>query len=261
MRMNNIAGVSRWDNAADKLKYWMDTDNYFEKFVKKVRIRPDWTVLDIGCGPGDISIWAAKRAKQVTSLDHSGRMLDFLKAKMHTEGLDNISCIQCSWDDEKADELDVHDVVIASRSVGSLLNNKEILYKIDRHAGRYVYLTIPVETRMPAQQSISKIIGNRYRKSTDFIFIYNQLYRMGIRANVEFIYARNKFTDTNDVLERYRWGAGELTPIQENDILTLLAKTLVKQKDGSLSFPYDDLCWALIRWQKTGNSKKHYRKK
>jgi ubiquinone/menaquinone biosynthesis C-methylase UbiE len=49
--------------------------------VKKVIIQPSWTVLDIGCGPGDVSIWAAKRAKHVTALDHSGKMLSFLKER------------------------------------------------------------------------------------------------------------------------------------------------------------------------------------
>jgi hypothetical protein len=73
---------------------------------------------------------------------------------------------------------------------------------------------------------------------------------MGINASVEFVYGRNRYTDLDDVLEQYRWGAGELTPLQENHILELLSKTMIKRKDGALSFPYNDLCWALISWKK-----------
>jgi ubiquinone/menaquinone biosynthesis C-methylase UbiE len=253
--MNNIIGVSRWDNAAGKLKHWMGNDDYFEQFVKKIKIRPSWTVLDIGCGPGDISIWAAKRAKHVTSLDHSGKMLHFLKEHISAEGLHNISCVQCPWDNEKADEIEMHDVVIASRSIGSMVNKKEVLHRIDNHARRYVYITIGIKIETPITQSIQKILGNEKGKSSRFISVYNYLYKTGIRAKVDYIYGRSKFRDINDVIEQRVWARKKLTPLQEKLLFNLFSENMIKRKDGLISFPYDDLCWALISWQKPAGSK------
>ena len=38
---------------------------------------PEDTVLDVGCGPGRISVLMAQRAKSVTAIDSSEKMLNF----------------------------------------------------------------------------------------------------------------------------------------------------------------------------------------
>ena len=250
--MHNTNPVSLWNDSAVKLKHWVSADNYFEQFVKKLRIKPEWTVLDVGCGPGDISMWAARRVRHVTALDHADKMLDLLKEDSAKENLSNISCIQGIWDNELAAEIDAHDVVIASRSIGTMNNKKVALSRIVRCARQYAYITIGCKVKTPVTQSIDRIIGKKPDRSPGFLFAYNHLYRLGIRANVEFMHGRNWFVDLNDAFERCCWRSGELTPLQKRNVLEILDRTMVKSKDGTLSFPYNDLCWALIWWQNQG---------
>lgn len=73
-------------------------------------------VLDIGCGPGALSIPLARAGAQVTSLDISKSALDRLMATADREGL-SVEPLECSWWTADIDRLGFRngfDLVIAS---------------------------------------------------------------------------------------------------------------------------------------------------
>ena len=70
---------SRWDKTAAQFRQWMDVDDYPVKLMQHVKLKPEWSLLDIGCGTGAVSIPAAKKAGRITALDISGEMLQILK--------------------------------------------------------------------------------------------------------------------------------------------------------------------------------------
>lgn len=77
-------------------------------------------VLDIGCGPGSLSIPLAQAGADVTSLDISTSMLARLKETAEYEGL-QINPIECSWWSADIDKLGFRnkfDLVIASMTPG-----------------------------------------------------------------------------------------------------------------------------------------------
>lgn len=74
------------------------------------------SVLDIGCGPGPLSLPLARAGAEVTALDISSGMLKRLKEKAAGEGL-SIRTVEGSWWTADIDELgfrDNFDLVIAS---------------------------------------------------------------------------------------------------------------------------------------------------
>jgi len=242
---------NQWDSMAPALKRWMSNDEYFRQFMANVRLCPEWTVLDVGCGPGDITIWAAKRSKHVTALDFSSEMLRLLKETATKECLTNIDCIQCSWEDDRLDsELDKHDVVIASRSLATMANLKEGLARIDDKTKHYAYVTMGAGFSSPLKKMVYKVMGKEISDPPGYIYAYNLLYQMGIRANVKFIEGRSRYIDLNDALEQCRWIAEDLRPSEEKEITRLLNDCLIKRQDGILEFPYNDICWALMWWEK-----------
>ena len=59
----------------------LDKDDYISKMLDRIEVKPEWSILDIGCGPGTLAIPLAKKAKSVTALDISSEMLKCLKSQ------------------------------------------------------------------------------------------------------------------------------------------------------------------------------------
>ncbi len=77
------------------------------------------TVLDCGCGPGRITVPMAKRAKSVTAMDSAEKMLDYCKENVAAEGLDNVNFKFLDFHDaEPGKNIELHDIVVCSRSEG-----------------------------------------------------------------------------------------------------------------------------------------------
>ncbi|MFZ2529489.1 MAG: class I SAM-dependent methyltransferase [Rhodococcus sp. (in: high G+C Gram-positive bacteria)] len=75
------------------------------------------TVLDIGCGPGRVTIPVARRVARVTALDSFPLMLDACRRRAAEAGADNIDFVALDWHDARPGvNLDRHDVVICSRT-------------------------------------------------------------------------------------------------------------------------------------------------
>lgn len=119
--------ADRWNKRAeyfskdgDEEKRKKKTTDFFE-LLRQIGFSPEGsTVLDIGCGPGSLSIPLAQAGAQVTSLDISSNMLVRLKDTAEKEGL-HITPIECSWWTADIDALGFRkkfDLVIASMTPG-----------------------------------------------------------------------------------------------------------------------------------------------
>ena len=132
----------RWDGMAPRFRKWMDVDDYPALLLEKIRITPGCSILDVGCGTGAISIPAARTAGHVTALDISSEMLRILAEDARKERLSNISCVNRSWDSMiVGKDIEPHDIVIASRSMGGSSDLWKALEKVDSAALHYVYVT------------------------------------------------------------------------------------------------------------------------
>lgn len=238
-----------WESKAPSLRRWMANDGYAGRFLKRIRLRPGWTVLDVGCGPGDVAIPVARMVRRVTAVDVSAGMLGILEADAAREGLANIDCVRRPWDGD-GPEVGRHDVVIASRSIGMMDGLGTALERIDQAAVRYAYVTMGDGQVWPLKRIMYGATGRRARESPGYIYAYNLLYEMGIRANVDFIEGRSTFPDYGDFVEYCRWVMGGLDRDEERAILKAFDGVLEAGEDGLLRLPYNDLRWALIWWKK-----------
>jgi SAM-dependent methyltransferase len=68
-----------------------------ELFLQKV-IRIAQSVLEVGCGPGTLTLGLAKKGVKVTALDLSEAMLTVLRKKADSSGLKGVKTVQKDWE-------------------------------------------------------------------------------------------------------------------------------------------------------------------
>lgn len=247
-----------WDKRASRfnkgVKPQYDTagekNDYLSKMLQRIRVQPDWTVLDIGCGPGTLGIPLAKKAKSVTGLDVSPEMLRFLGENAEKNGLDNVDCVNASWQDAfDGDRIGPHDVIVASRSLmGTEIKNA--LIAIDGLARRGVYITFPV-IHLSLDWDAYEAMGRGRKKHPSYIYVLNMLYQMNIRANLELLESevRFEFGSVEDAMEQTSWRTGSLSDEERGKLRGFFEDMFASQTEPPLVHHGKSL-WALVWWEK-----------
>ena len=170
------------------------------------------SVLDVGCGPGRLSVPMARRAKSLTALDAFGEMLKFCKQNAKNAGVKNIKFMQKSWlDSDALDMIGKHDAVVASRSVG--LGD---IKRLNDAAKKYVCITSFLEDHPSLREIWMDLLAGtdeRASKRPPFInenprmfgynVTFNMLYDLGANVNVRIfdtIYEKS-FTSKDEAYE------------------------------------------------------------
>lgn len=95
----------------DSKEFWNKSASRYAKnpirdekvYQKKLTItqeyfRPDWSVLEFGCGTGSTAIIHAPYVKNIVATDISDKMLDIAERKARSAGIENISFQQGTLD-------------------------------------------------------------------------------------------------------------------------------------------------------------------
>ncbi len=162
---------------------------FTQKQVDALLITKDDTVVDIGCGPGRLTVPMAHKAKSVTCVDAYEKMLERCMHNAKHEGLDNVTPLFQSWLDEDAvEKIGKHDIAVASRSVGMF-----DLIKLNQLATKYVFVmsfaNAPSlrEIQLDFLEGISDIPSPKPRPDArmfDYNVTFNMIYDMGANPSV-----------------------------------------------------------------------------
>lgn len=256
----NFASV--WDRQASRWNLsTMGNGDYAHQVVSRMRLEPDWTVMDVGCGTGALAIPIAKRVKSVTAVDVSSEMLRYLQENATREGLTNIECRNQLMEDMVIDkDVDRHDVVIASRSIAMAQRDlKRALVAINNAAKRYAYVTLRASERT-FDIGVCKAVGRKHKDSPNYIIICNALNQMGIYANVELLLVEFSMTfqsfdeAVDECRKRFATKNEPLIDEEENRLTKHLKKTLKRTADGRFKAFDRKPAWAFISWRKDQSS-------
>ena len=247
---------SLWDKKAREFnKSMMQNRERAEKQIANIGLKPDYTVLDVGAGTGRLAIPIAKHVKTVTAIDQSTGMLECLQENMEKEGITNIVCLNKRWEDvELGVDIEPHDVVLASHSLG-MLDIQEALAKMDAAAKKYVYILTSAGRWMGdgEEEGLWKaIFGERHRTwRSDYMFFCNLLHDMKIYANVDIRDA--EYEQNYESLDEAvtKWKEMRDIPAEKEAILReYLSKILIEDDgNGTLCFKRKSKS-AAIWWQK-----------
>jgi len=242
----------RWDQIASWYRFWSEHDEYPSKLLQRVQMDREWSVLDIGCGIGTLSIAAAMRTKRVTALDISTQMLDILKTDAERRHLGNIRYLHRTWESIAiGTDIKAHDIVVASRAIARTGDLRESLRKINQAARQYAYVTAWGGEQGDFSREFLEAIGRKYTNTPDDVFVFNILHQMEIHPNVEQLECRNPilYTDHEQALQSYQILLN-LTPEETNLARDFLKTHLTRRRDGRYETPETRVRWSLFWWKK-----------
>jgi SAM-dependent methyltransferase len=221
--------------------------------VQQMILSPGDTVADIGCGPGRLSVPVAKKVKHVTSVDISEFGLAKCMENARNEGVSNITPLQLDWREAGAEEkVGIHDIVIASRSVGT-----HDLLKISRIARKYVFLIgfansinlggvlheflddIPQNGRH--QRELKMMRDRRLQgpdeRMFDYNITFNKVYDLGVNPSIVVVddgFERDYRTREEAYADLHF--AGEISPEYEEQFRKNVDRYLLPNQDGGVKF-------------------------
>jgi SAM-dependent methyltransferase len=238
--IGNTDKTALWDRNAARWNALQHKDDYCEKVMERLKLAPDWTVLDVGCGAGLLSIPLAKQCKHVTALDPSGEMLRHLQKNADKEKLTNITCVHKTIQEAVAGkDIKKHDVVISSRSLGLDQDVRSFLQAMDIVTKRYAYVVWGADERL-FDIGMFKAIGRPYGETRTHVVLYNLLDQMGIHANIELFKCQRtamtyKSLDEAQAEYRNRFLKNQaLIPREESRLKKFLKELLKETKYGAL---------------------------
>ncbi len=246
-----LCETSYWDKCAVGFNQKTTRmQNMTQNQLDRIKLLPEYTVLDVGAGTGRLTIPIAKKVKQVTAVEPSPKMLSLLKSNAEKEQMHNIVPLNLSCEQITVNEnVFPHDVVVASFSL--FMNDlSNTLQKIDALATKGVYL-FSSASRWINEELQQIIHGDKLAFTCgDYIYIYNMLHDLGILANVDVWNYQGKqyYTSLDNAVSHFM----ETYRIASNrkDELRAYLKQMLITEDGNLLFKQQKKA-ALIWWKKT----------
>jgi len=171
--------------------------------------KSDWRVLDIGAGPGNITLPLAERVAHVTAVEPAPGMATVLAKCVAESGLSNIRLVSKRWDDiESAVDLEPpYDLSFASFSLG-MLDLRASLEKMMTVTTREIVLFWHAGHQswdIDAMELWPLLHGRRYDPIPKSDIVFNLLYSMGIYPEVHVLRSRTGqvFETFDEALDQY----------------------------------------------------------
>ncbi|AYV14492.1 class I SAM-dependent methyltransferase [Shewanella algae] len=178
-----------WNQITDMYDGMAKLERRFTQMqVDVLPITADDTVVDIGCGPGRLSVPMAQKAKSVTCVDAFDNMLSRCMHNATTAGLNNLQPLLQDWNSADAvAQIGMHDIAVASRSIGFA-----DLVKLNRVARKYAVVMSFANAPSLREIQLSFLDGvidmppvsHNNDRNFGYNVTFNMLYDMGAEPNI-----------------------------------------------------------------------------
>jgi SAM-dependent methyltransferase len=242
--------ASSWGERSSAARRMIREDRYVRDFINIMKPGHDWTVLDMGCGPGTLALPLAPFVTHITAADFSQGLLDVLVEECAARGITNVAAKKLAWEDDwQTAGVETYDAVIASRSLVAD-DLKEAIVKLDTAARKKVFISTIVHDG-PFDRRVFEAVGRPLDVGPDYICNYNLLHQMGILASVDFIRQdRRKFESPAEAFESMSWTIDSMTDVERDKLERFVDEHLIQDGDYWITDYQFPVVWAVLWWEK-----------
>ncbi|WP_319507479.1 class I SAM-dependent methyltransferase [uncultured Methanolobus sp.] len=244
-----------WNRKDNAERFWKRTQEFSDRTrltLEELPLTPQSRVLDIGAGPGRLSIPIAERVAHVTAVEPAEGMRNILLDNVAEKKLTNLDCVSKRWEDiDVENDLNgPYDIVIASFSLG-MPDIREAIQKMEQASSKHVYLYWFAGTSPWEEHSVNLwpyLYGTNYTCGPKCDVLYNVLYDMGIYPDMQVFPMEytNNFASMDEAMDFFRSRYAIETPEQEAILYNYLRDEL-SWENGSISERADStrvrICW------------------
>lgn len=236
-----------WDRRAAPRSRHEKGSDYARKFMARLDLKDVDTVLDIGCGSGNLALPLARRVRRVHALDFSPEMLRLLRAQARAEGVRNITTHRRAWADDWSG-IPRADLAICSRAM-AVADLQAALAKMTAHARKRCYLTLHAGHSF-LSADVYRVLRRPVIPRPNYIYAVNILYQMGYHARVDFLHTTGglAYDSVGEFIDGIRWRLGCLSRPEEKRLRAYFL-ALPRGADGRTVYRHD-FEWALLSWEK-----------
>lgn len=163
-------------------------------FINEELLEPNWDIVDIGSGPGAISIPFAAKVQSVTSVEPATEMAKNLLKQAEIRNISNISVIPKTWQDVTvSDHLGKYDLAICSHVIWHFPDLFFQIERMQRVSRRYCAIAHGV-FEAGQTEHIYKNLGMPRDDADRFIMVKQILENRGIFPEVSIVPTKMKRT-------------------------------------------------------------------
>jgi 2-polyprenyl-3-methyl-5-hydroxy-6-metoxy-1,4-benzoquinol methylase len=176
------------DDYSEQAKY--NNYEYGKKAVEALSeiLDKDFEVLEIGAGPGTLTISLAKKVKKVVAIESSEMAVEYLKRNIEGSQVENVEIMNENWLEVEDREIeDRFDLVVCSHFLWQVHDLEKHMEKMENASRKYCAVIQPAGRDSMLKETWTKITGESYRGEFDpdaDYFAYPILRQWERRVNV-----------------------------------------------------------------------------